>query len=104
MAILSERPTIQELSGFALPFGGTLGLCWLRAIFQEANSGFGQEAKFKLDTVPPSDARLPIWAHAIGYMTPKDMLAGCQQESHTTHDRKLAAARQQRQLRRQQAA
>jgi hypothetical protein len=97
------KPTIQELSGF-VPFGVTLGLYWLWAIFQEANSGFRQDAKFKLDTVPPSDARLPIWAHAIGYITPKDMLAGRQREINVTRDRKLAAARQQRQLRRQQAA
>jgi hypothetical protein len=41
---------------------------------------------------------------AIGYITPKDMLAGRQQEIHSERDRKLAAARQQRQLRRQQAA
>jgi hypothetical protein len=40
---------------------------------------------------------------AIGYITPKDMLAGRQQEIHSERDRKLAAARQQRQLRRQQA-
>ena len=41
---------------------------------------------------------------AIGYLTPKDMLAGRQVEIHTEHDRKLEAARQQRQSRRQQAA
>ena len=41
---------------------------------------------------------------AIGYVTPKDMLAGCQQEIHSERDRKLAAARQQRQVRRQQGA
>jgi len=41
---------------------------------------------------------------AIGYITPKDMLAGRQQESHAERDRKLEAARQQRQIRRQQAA
>jgi hypothetical protein len=40
---------------------------------------------------------------AIGYITPKDLLAGRQQEIHGERDRKLAAARQQRQLRRQQA-
>lgn len=33
---------------------------------------------------------------AIGYVTPKDMLAGRQQDIHTERDRKLAAARQQR--------
>jgi hypothetical protein len=38
---------------------------------------------------------------AIGYITPKDMLAGRQQEIHTERDRKLEAARQQRQSRRQ---
>ena len=41
---------------------------------------------------------------ATGYITPKDMLAGRQQEIHTARDRKLEAARRQRQLRRQQAA
>jgi len=40
---------------------------------------------------------------AIGYITPRDMLAGRQQEIHSERDRKLAAARQQRQVRRQQA-
>jgi putative transposase len=40
---------------------------------------------------------------AIGYVT-KDMLAGRQVEIHTERDRKLEAARQQRQSRRQQAA
>ncbi|MGA7766429.1 MAG: hypothetical protein WCA27_09380 [Candidatus Sulfotelmatobacter sp.] len=41
---------------------------------------------------------------AIGYITPKDMLAERQQEIHAERDRKLAAARPQRQLRRQEAA
>lgn len=41
---------------------------------------------------------------ATGYITPKDMLAGCQQEIHAERDRKLEAARKQRQIRRQQAA
>ena len=41
---------------------------------------------------------------AIGYITPKDMLAGRQQEIHADRDRKLATARRQRQLRRQEAA
>ena len=41
---------------------------------------------------------------AIGYITPKDMLAGHQQEIHAERDRKLEAARKQRQIRRQQAA
>jgi len=40
---------------------------------------------------------------AIGYITPKDMLAGRQQEIHADRDRKLATARLQRQLRRQEA-
>ena len=40
---------------------------------------------------------------AIGYVTPQDMLAGRQAEIHVARDRKLEAARQQRQLRRQQA-
>ena len=41
---------------------------------------------------------------AIGYITPKDILAGHQQEIHTDRKLKLAAARQQRQVRRQQGA
>ena len=41
---------------------------------------------------------------ATGYITPKDMLAGRQQEIQAERDRKLEAARQQRQSRRQQAA
>ena len=41
---------------------------------------------------------------AIGYITPKDVLAGRQQEIHAERDCKLEAARQQRQSRRQQAA
>jgi putative transposase len=41
---------------------------------------------------------------AIGYVAPKDMLAGRQQEIHAERDRKLAEARQQRQIRRQRAA
>jgi hypothetical protein len=38
---------------------------------------------------------------ATGYITPKDMLAGRQQEIHAERDRKLEAARKQRQIRRQ---
>src|SRR5579863_1119660 len=41
---------------------------------------------------------------AIGYVTPNDMLAGRQVEIHAERDRKLEAARQQCQSRRQQAA
>jgi hypothetical protein len=41
---------------------------------------------------------------AIGYITPQDMLAGRQQEIQAERDRKLEAARQQRQSRRQRAA
>ena len=41
---------------------------------------------------------------AVGYITPKDMLGGRQQEIHAERDRKLAVARKQRQIRRQQAA
>jgi putative transposase len=39
---------------------------------------------------------------AIGYITPKDMPAGRQQEIHAERDRKLEAAREQRQIRRRQ--
>ena len=41
---------------------------------------------------------------AVGYITPKDMLAGRQREIHAERDRKLEEARKQRQIRRQQAA
>ena len=41
---------------------------------------------------------------ATGYITPKDMLACRQQEIHAERDRKLEKAREQRQIRRQQAA
>jgi putative transposase len=40
----------------------------------------------------------------IGYITPKDMLAGHQQEIQAKRDRKLEAVRQQRKNRRQRAA
>jgi len=40
---------------------------------------------------------------AIGYITPKDMLAGRQQAMQAERDRKLEAARKQRQVRRQKA-
>ena len=40
---------------------------------------------------------------AIGYIAPKDMVAGRQQEIHAERDRKLEVARKQRQTRRQQA-
>ena len=41
---------------------------------------------------------------ATGYITPNDVLAGRQQEIHAERDRKLEAARQQRQRHRQHAA
>jgi putative transposase len=41
---------------------------------------------------------------ATGYITPKDMPGGRQQEIHAEPDRKLEAARKQRQICRQQAA
>jgi putative transposase len=41
---------------------------------------------------------------AIDYITPKDMLPGRQEEIRSERDRKLAWARQQRQIRRPQAA
>ena len=41
---------------------------------------------------------------AIGYISPKNMLAGRQHEIHSERDRKLEAARKQRQIRRQQVA
>ena len=41
---------------------------------------------------------------AVGYITPKDMLAGRQREIHAERDRKFEEARKRRQVRRQQAA
>jgi len=41
---------------------------------------------------------------AIGYVTPKDMLEGKQNQIHIQRNLKLEGARQMRQLRRQQAA
>ena len=41
---------------------------------------------------------------AIDYITPKDVLAGREQEIQAERDRKLEEARKQRQIRRQQAA
>jgi transposase InsO family protein len=41
---------------------------------------------------------------AIGFVTPQDMLTGKQAEIHSARDRKLEAAREKRQLVRQQAA
>ncbi len=41
---------------------------------------------------------------AVGYITPKDMLAGHQQEIQADRDRKLEVAREQRKNRRQRAA
>ena len=41
---------------------------------------------------------------AIRFVTPADLLAGRQEEIHAARDRKLEQAREQRQLRRRQAA
>jgi putative transposase len=41
---------------------------------------------------------------AVGYIAPRDMLAGRQAEIHTQRDRKLEEARKQRQVRRQKTA
>jgi len=41
---------------------------------------------------------------AVGYITPKDMLAGRQQEIHADRNRKLEEERKQRQVRRRKAA
>lgn len=41
---------------------------------------------------------------AVGYITPKDTLAGRRQDIHAARDRKLEEARKQRQIRRKEAA
>ncbi len=41
---------------------------------------------------------------AIGFVTPADLLAGRRDQIHAERDRKLEQARQQRQLRRREAA
>ena len=48
--------------------------------------------------------RKPAEQAAIGYVTPKDMLAGHQQEIPAERDRKLETAREQRKNRRHWAA
>jgi len=50
---------------------------------------------------PYNDIRLNS---AIGYIKPKDMLAGHQEEIQADRDRRLEAAREQRKNRRQRAA
>ena len=50
-------------------------------------------AKLEAGKTPYDDVRLNS---AVGYITPKDMLAGRQQEIHQERDRKLETARKQR--------
>ena len=59
-----------------------------------------------VDQVPfvPSQRIRRLGGSAIGYITPKDMLAGHQQDIQADRDRKLEAAREQRKNRRQRAA
>jgi hypothetical protein len=47
---------------------------------------------------------LKIGTGPVGYITPKDVLAGRQAEIHAERDRKLEEARKQRQIRRRKAA
>lgn len=57
------------------------------------------------DSVPALTGTTPIYDPTSGIFTaPKGILAGRQQEIHAERDRKLEAARKQRQIRRQQAA
>ena len=74
---------------------------------------FGQYFILRLDLLLQiSDSFLECVEHcnnvrlnrAIGYITPKDMLAGHQQEIQADRDRKLEAAREQQKNRRQRAA
>ena len=53
--------------------------------------GVGRGLRGALQQRPPNSA--------TGYITPKDVLSGRQQEIHAERDRKLEAARQQRQSR-----
>ena len=74
---------------------------WQKEFFENGAAAFEQKARPKHSAVEHySNARLNS---AIGYITPKDMLAGRQQEIHAERDRKLEEARKQRQIRRQQA-
>ncbi len=77
--------------------------------------GRGSDVRHARDALSLDDALRLVQAYvehynnvrlnsAIGYVTPKDVLAGRQQEIHAERDRKLEAARQQRQSHRQQAA
>jgi hypothetical protein len=81
-------------------------VCWIFGLASIGESPTGQQelarsANSALNHPPLIDYELNS---AIGYITPKDMLAGRQQEIHADRDRKLEAARQRRQIRRQSAA
>jgi hypothetical protein len=52
----------------------------------------------------PKSASVKTVSWVFSYITPKDMLAGRQQDTHANRARKLEAARKQRQIRRQRAA
>jgi hypothetical protein len=58
-----------------------------------------QEARRLIQTYVDHDNTVRLHS-AIGYVTPHDMLAGRQAETHAARDRKLEQARSQRQLRR----
>ena len=88
------------------PFGKSLGMAGER--YRAISLGVGT-------TLSLVDARRLVEGYvehynnvrlnsAVGYITPKDMLAGRQAEIHAERDRKLEVARKQRQVRRQQAA
>ncbi len=82
---------------------------------RQRNSKRGQRLRFTTaQAVEAEDARRLVEGYvehyntvrlysAVGYVTPKDMLAGRQREIHAERDRKLELARQKRQTRRQQA-
>ncbi len=120
---LVEGVPISDLCG-ELGLQPTVFYRWQKAFFENGAAAFQQRGRtksFKGDCIRPGtplsleDARRPIKGYvehynnirlnsAIGYITPKDMLAGHQQEIQADRDRKLEAAREQRKNRRQRAA
>jgi putative transposase len=72
---------------------------------QGVHSDLGNDARPNLAVSPAIDHYNNVHLNsATGYITPKDMLAGRQQEIHTERDRKLETVRKQSQIRRRQAA
>ena len=65
---------------------------WQKEFFENGTAAFQPKARPTLGE---------LWPESEFRITPKDMLAGRQQEIHADRDRKLEAARKQQQIRRQ---